>query len=75
MKNINRFAETHWEKADLEEALDWLELPVTEENITELANNVREDRLVDAMVEAGWEYLEDIAWQTFHERIEQEEQA
>ena len=65
-EQITKFGETHWEKIDLEHALEFLGEEPSEENILETFNNIDEEELIEAMVEAGWDYIYRVIYQTLH---------
>ena len=62
------FGEIHWELSDLENALDLTNRPITNENLVLLAMTLSDekthDRLIDAMVEAGWDYIYNLIYNT-----------
>lgn len=55
-------AEISWCKDDAKNALDLREIPLTDENIDILFDNmdIFEERIMDAMCEAGWSVINDI---------------
>ena len=61
-KEKSKFAEIYWEESDLENALDVQEFDTSERNIAELYNHINKERLVDVMIEAGWNYIYDVIW-------------
>lgn len=51
------FCETSWNEDDLRKALEDCEVPVTEKNVAQLRQFCEEGGLIEAMIQAGWEFM------------------
>lgn len=51
------FCETSWCEDDLRKALEDCEVPVTEKNVEKLRQFCEEGGLIEAMIQAGWEFM------------------
>lgn len=51
------FCETSWNEDDLRKALEDCEVPVTEKNVAQLRQFCEEGGLIEAMIQAAWEFM------------------
>lgn len=51
------FCETSWNEDDLRKALEDCEMSVTEKNVARLRQLCEEGGLIEAMIQAGWEFM------------------
>ena len=57
MNSSQSFCRVEWCEADIENALDVNGYDISEENVSQILCALDEEKLVEAQVEAGWQYI------------------
>ena len=76
-KKNGYFGTVTWQDEDLENALEDMEIPTTPENLDKLKENLlmwkNVDRLCEAMIEAGWNFIYNLIDDVFNKDGEDDE--